>query len=141
MKGRVCLITGANTGIGKETALALARQGAKMVLAGRSKERTQKVLDEINNHGGEKAMFIPLDLGSLDSVREGAAAFLESGLDLDVLINNAGLAGHRGITADDFEITFGVNHLAVDHVADSDCGGHRISRREREDLIYRSLLK
>jgi len=111
MNGRVCLVTGANTGIGKETALALARQGATLVLACRSKERTQAVLDEIDQLGGEKARFIELSLGSFDSVRSAAAAFLETGLELDVLINNAGLAGAKGLTEEGFELTFGVNHL------------------------------
>ena len=111
MNGRICLITGANTGIGKETALALARGGAKVVLACRAKERTQKVLDEVDALGLEKAQFIELDLGSFESIRKAAAEYESSGLSLDVLVNNAGLAGHRGITADGFEVTFGVNHL------------------------------
>ncbi len=111
MSGRVCLITGANTGIGKETALALAAKRATVILACRSRSRTQTVLDEIDSLGGEKARFIELDLGSLDSVRTAAEEFLALGVSLDVLINNAGLAGHKGETSDGFEITFGVNHL------------------------------
>jgi NAD(P)-dependent dehydrogenase (short-subunit alcohol dehydrogenase family) len=108
--GKVCLITGANTGIGRVTAVELARKGARIVLAGRSAERTQPVVDEIRALGGE-AEFLPLDLGSLASVRTAAATFLASGRPLELLVLNAGLAGFRGLTEDGFEVHFGTNHL------------------------------
>jgi NAD(P)-dependent dehydrogenase (short-subunit alcohol dehydrogenase family) len=108
--GKVVLITGANTGIGRVTALRLAERGARIVIAGRSEERTRPVLDAITSGGG-KADFLELDLGSLDSVRACADAFVALGLPLHVLIANAGLAGSRGITRDGFEIHFGCNHL------------------------------
>ncbi|TVR02500.1 MAG: SDR family oxidoreductase [Deltaproteobacteria bacterium] len=108
LEGRTVVITGANTGIGRTTALALARAGAQIVLAGRSRERTQPVIDAI---GDDKAHFVPLDLASLDSVREGAQGILALDRPIHVLINNAGLAGTRGQTRDGFELAFGVNHL------------------------------
>lgn len=112
LSGKVVLITGANTGIGRETALELARRGARVILACRSSERARPVVDELAAISAEPApLNIELDLGSFESVRGAAARFKELGCNLDVLINNAGLAGHRGVTADGFEIQFGVNHL------------------------------
>ena len=112
VQGKVALITGANTGIGRITALELARAGWLVVLAGRSRERTQPVLDAIAAlPQAAKPLFLPLELGSLASVRACAAAFLALGLPLHLLVNNAGLAGARGLTQDGFEIAFGVNHL------------------------------
>ncbi len=110
LDGKTCLITGGNTGIGRVTALALARKGARIHLAGRSEERTRPVIDEIRAAGG-RADFLALDLGSLDSVRACAAEFLATGEPLHLLVANAGLAGFRGLTADGFEIHFGTNHL------------------------------
>jgi NAD(P)-dependent dehydrogenase (short-subunit alcohol dehydrogenase family) len=104
------LITGASSGIGRATAINLAALGLEVVLAGRSKERTQQVVDEIMRGGGQ-ASFLPIDLASLDSVAEGANAFLASGAAVGVLVNNAATAGGRRITTDGFEKTFAVNYL------------------------------
>jgi retinol dehydrogenase 12 len=112
LEGRSVLITGANTGIGRATATALAQRGARVHLACRSRARAQPVLDEITTvHGPRAASFLPLDLTDLTSVRAGAEAYLSRGEPLHVLINNAGVAGQRGLTADGFELAFGVNHL------------------------------
>jgi NAD(P)-dependent dehydrogenase (short-subunit alcohol dehydrogenase family) len=108
--GRVALITGANTGIGRVTALELARAGVQVFLACRTEERTRPVVDEIVAAGG-KAAWLPLDLGDFDSVRECARRFLALDLPLHLLINNAGLAGARGLTRSGFELAFGVNHM------------------------------
>lgn len=108
--GKTCLITGANTGIGRVTAIELAKRGASLVLAGRSEERTRPVVEEIRRGGGT-ADFIPLDLGSLASVRACAEEYVASGRPLHLLIANAGIAGFRGVTEDGFEIHFGTNHL------------------------------
>jgi retinol dehydrogenase-12 len=110
LAGRTFMVTGANTGIGRVTALELAGRGATVVLAGRSEERTRPVLDEIAGAGG-KASFLQLDLGDLASTARAARSFLDSGSPLDVLVNNAGLAGTRGLTKDGFELIFGINHL------------------------------
>ena len=115
MTGKVAIITGANTGIGRETAKELAREGAHVFLACRSRDKTQPVLDEINsqirdaNQG--KAEFLPLDLGSFDSVRQCVDLFLQKNLPLHLLVNNAGLAGAKGMTESGFEMTFGVCHM------------------------------
>jgi retinol dehydrogenase 12 len=110
LAGKNIIVTGANTGIGRVTAIELAKRKAHVFLACRSEERTMPVLAEISAAGG-KAEFLPLDLADLASVRAAAASFLARDLPLPVLVNNAGLAGARGLTKDGFEITFGTNHL------------------------------
>ncbi|MCS6898687.1 MAG: SDR family oxidoreductase [Myxococcales bacterium] len=107
---RTYLITGANTGIGRVTAEELARSGNRVYLACRSFERTRPVLDAIRGAGGF-GEFLPLDLGDLASVRACAEEFLRRDEPLHVLINNAGLAGQRGLTRSGFELAFGTNHV------------------------------
>ncbi len=112
LAGRVALITGANTGIGRVTAVELARRGARVMLACRSRERTQPVLDEIGAIAPwAGAEWLPLELADFDAVRACAKDFLARGLPLHLLVNNAGLAGVRGMTASGFELAFGVNHM------------------------------
>jgi retinol dehydrogenase-12 len=110
LDGRTFLVTGANTGIGRVTAETVARRGAKVFLACRSEEKGRPVVEAIRAAGG-KAEFLALDLGSLSAVRAAAERFLALGEPLHVLINNAGLAGTRGLTTDGFELLFGTNHL------------------------------
>ena len=112
LKGQVALITGANTGIGRITARELARQGARVFIAARSAERTQPVLDEIRAiPGAGPVEWLPLDLADLASVRRCADEFLALDVPLHFLVNNAGLAGARGLTTSGFELAFGVNHI------------------------------
>ncbi|MBX3273686.1 MAG: SDR family oxidoreductase [Sandaracinaceae bacterium] len=111
LDGRVFFITGANTGIGRATALALGARGATLYLACRSEDKARPVIDAIAAQGNEDVHFVPLDLADLASVDAAADAFLAEDRPLHVLINNAGLAGQRGTTSDGFERTFGVNHL------------------------------
>lgn len=110
---KTVLITGANVGIGRVTALALAQQGARVFLACRSQERAAPLVHEIQSLTGRAsaAVWLPLDLSDLTSVRQCADRFLQLDLPLHVLINNAGLAGARGQTRQGFEMAFGVNHL------------------------------
>jgi retinol dehydrogenase 12 len=109
---RTFLVTGANTGIGRETALALARRGGRVFVASRSERKTQPVVDEIAAQAGSSAVeFLRLDLGDLNSVRACADEFLRAGEPLHGLINNAGLAGGRGMTESGFELAFGTNHV------------------------------
>ena len=107
---RAALVTGPSSGIGRVTSLELGRKRFHVVAAGRSEERTSSVIDSIREEGGS-AEFLHLDLASLESAREAACTFGDSGRRLDVLVNNAGVGATRGITADGFEVNFGVNHL------------------------------
>ena len=113
MQGKVCVVTGASSGIGRVTAVGLAERGATVVLICRNEERGAPVLEEIERRGG-RATLLTADLASQRQVRDVAAAFLERFDRLDVLINNAGVAGWgtRQVTEEGLETTFAVNHLA-----------------------------
>jgi NAD(P)-dependent dehydrogenase (short-subunit alcohol dehydrogenase family) len=112
LDGRTFLVTGANTGIGKETVRALATRGASVLLACRSQERGLRTVDEIAAETGSGRLeLLALDLGDLTSVRTCAEAVLARNEPLHVLINNAGLAGSRGMTGSGFEMAFGTNHV------------------------------
>lgn len=112
LHGRIALITGANTGIGRIAAIELARRGAHLFLACRSEACTRPVIAEIAAlHNGSRALWLPLDLGDFASVRACARAFLALDMPLHLLVNNAGLAGARELTASGFEPAFGVNHM------------------------------
>ncbi len=112
LSGKTVVVTGANTGIGRVTAEELAKAGARVILACRSAEKTQPVVDEIKRAtNNDQVEFLKLDLASLSAVRSAAAELLERVDRIDILINNAGLAGQRGETQDGFEMAFGVNHL------------------------------
>lgn len=112
LAGKRFVVTGANTGIGRVTAETLAQRGAHVVFACRSEDKTRPIVDELTaKHGADAASFVPLDLGDLASVRRAADALLETDKPIDCLINNAGLAGLRGLTRDGFELAFGTNHL------------------------------
>ena len=106
------IVTGANTGIGKVTAKALARAGAHVILACRSRDKTLAVIDEIvRETGTARPEYAELDLGDLASVRRAGEAIAARDEPIHGLINNAGLAGKRGVTKDGFELTWGTNHL------------------------------
>ncbi len=112
LDGRTFLITGANTGIGRETARGLANRGARVLLACRSEENGRRAVEEIAAQTGNRDLeLLSLDLGDLASVRACAEGFLARGEPLHVLINNAGLAGRRGMTSGGFELAFGTNHV------------------------------
>ena len=111
--GRTAVITGANTGLGYETAAALAGRGARVVLGVRNLEKGRQAVARIAAATpGAEVELQELDLTSLESVRA-AAAQLRSGHDrIDLLINNAGVMyTPRSTTKDDFELQFGTNHL------------------------------
>lgn len=107
---KTALITGPSAGIGRVTAIELGARGFHIVAAGRSKDRTIPVIAAIHRAGGT-AEFLQIDLGSLTSVRSAAEEFQDRALPLDVLVNNAGVFGARGLTVDGFEPHFGINHL------------------------------
>ena len=112
LAGRTFLVTGGNTGIGRATAAGLPGRGGRVWIAARSRAKGEAAVAEIKaSTGNDSVFFLPLDLADLDSVRAGAAAFLALDEPLHVLVNNAGVAGRRGLTRQGFELTFGVNHL------------------------------
>ncbi|KAI1903659.1 hypothetical protein AGOR_G00029480 [Albula goreensis] len=111
MAGKTVVITGGNTGIGKATALDLAKRGARVILACRNQQRAEVAIQDIKKESGHaEVVYMQLDLGSLQSVRSFTETFLKTEPRLDLLINNAGLVAD-GRTEDGFGIEFGVNHL------------------------------
>ncbi len=113
MTGRTVLITGGNTGIGKETAVALAHAGATVVFTARDATRGADALTEIRDRSGSTAVDVmALDLARFASVRDFASRWSGEHDHLDVLVNNAGLVlNQRRETEDGNEMTFQVNHL------------------------------
>jgi NAD(P)-dependent dehydrogenase (short-subunit alcohol dehydrogenase family) len=114
MEGKVVLITGGTSGIGKAAATALAAMGAGVVVTGRNRERGEAALREIRRaSGSEKVSLMLADLAVQAEVRELADSFRERHDRLDVLVNNAGLIqSRRTETPDGIELTLAVNHLA-----------------------------
>ena len=109
---RTFLVTGGNTGIGLATATALARGGGRVYIACRSTQRgTAAVRRSRRRPAATRSRCCRSDLASLASVRDCATSFLARDEPLHVLVNNAGVGGARGLTADGFELHFGVNHL------------------------------
>jgi NAD(P)-dependent dehydrogenase (short-subunit alcohol dehydrogenase family) len=113
MTGKIVLITGGNAGIGKASAVELARMGATVVIATRSPERAERAAREIREAGGGGCVdWLHLDLASFASIRRCVDAFARRHDRLDVLINNAAVIQHeRSETEDGLETTFGVNHV------------------------------
>jgi NAD(P)-dependent dehydrogenase (short-subunit alcohol dehydrogenase family) len=113
VKGKTVVVTGANTGIGFETAAALAGQGAHVVLTSRDAAKGKAAVGEIERrHPGADVTVMSLDLARLADVRRFASDLAARYPRLDVLVNNAGLIlGERSTTQDGFETTFHVNHL------------------------------
>lgn len=113
MKGKVCLITGATNGIGLETARALAKLGAKVVIVGRNAEKTTQVADELCQSTGGTVETLIGDLSLIAQTRQVAEAFKARYDRLDLLINNAGaIYTARQVTAEGHEMTFALNHLS-----------------------------
>jgi NAD(P)-dependent dehydrogenase (short-subunit alcohol dehydrogenase family) len=114
MNGKVCLITGATSGIGKATAMGLANMGANVVMVGRDRGRGEAALAEVKGKSANASVDLMLaDLSSQEEIRRLADEFKEAYSRLDVLINNAGVIRSKRITsADGIETTFAVNHLA-----------------------------
>ncbi len=110
--GRTTLVTGATSGLGLATAVALARAGARVLLTARDPERGKAALDRVLRDGGD-AELVELDLADLASVHRAAADVRSrTGDALHVLVNNAGvMATPRAVTADGFELQIGTNHL------------------------------
>jgi len=150
--GRVAVITGANTGLGYETATALAAKGARVVLAVRNLDKGKAAADLITRaHTGADVSVTELDLTSLQSVRD-AADQIRAGFDqIDLLVNNAGvMMAPKSTTRDGFELQFGTNHLGhfaftgllldrllatpLSRVVSVSSNGHRVGRIRFDDL-------
>lgn len=140
--GRTVIVTGANSGIGRQAASALAAAGARVVLAVRSRERGERAAAAMTGTTEVRE----LDLGDLASVRRFAEAWTGP---VDVLINNAGvMARPEARTADGFELQFGTNHLGhfaltnllvpaiTDRVVTVSSGAHRMGQIELSDLNW-----
>jgi NAD(P)-dependent dehydrogenase (short-subunit alcohol dehydrogenase family) len=113
MGGKVALITGGTSGIGKATATALAAMGAEVIITGRNRERGEKAAEEIRRDTGGKVDLALADLASQAEVHRLAEEFRQRYDRLDVLVNNAGLVqSKRTETEDGLESTFAINHLA-----------------------------
>jgi NAD(P)-dependent dehydrogenase (short-subunit alcohol dehydrogenase family) len=114
MAGKVCVVTGATAGIGREIALALARMGATVSIVARDTTRAARTVEEISRATHNASISWALaDFASLDSVRKGAEEIARRHEQIHVLVNNAGVAKkQRTLSVDGFELTFAVNHLA-----------------------------
>jgi retinol dehydrogenase 14 len=115
MTGKICAVTGANSGIGKETALGLARMGARVVLVCRSRARGEAALEEIKRESGSPEVdLLTADMSSQASVRAVAEQIRQKYYRLDVLINNAGgVVRTRKLSAEGIEMTVAANHLGA----------------------------
>ena len=114
MEGKICLITGGTNGIGKSTALGLAKMGATVVIVGRNAPKTAQVVEAIRaTSGNNNVDSLLADLSSQQEVRRLADAFKRKYLHLHVLLNNAGAAFlQRQLSVDGIEMTLALNHLA-----------------------------
>jgi len=114
MTGKTVLVTGGTGGIGKATAIGLARLGARVGIVGRDAARAEAAASDIRSTSGNPAVDVfTADLSSQAEVRRLAAEVLETYSHLDVLVNNVGgYWAHRHVTADGLEHTFALNHLA-----------------------------
>jgi NAD(P)-dependent dehydrogenase (short-subunit alcohol dehydrogenase family) len=115
LNGKLAVVTGATGGLGYETALALARAGAEVLVTGRNEEKGRVATEQIKRAvPSAKVRFVMLDLASLASIHAFAESMLANGRPLDLLINNAGVMDlpTRRLTEDGFELQFGTNHLS-----------------------------
>lgn len=151
--GKVVVITGANTGIGKETAIDLARRGGRVYIACRDEEKGREALEDIKKTSKSSDAFaLKLDLASISSIRQFSKDFHERESKLHILINNAGImACPKTFTRDGFEMQLGTNHLGhylltnllLDLIKDSAPSrivvvaseGYKLSDINREDLM------
>lgn len=113
LTGKVIIVTGANTGIGKETTKALLAHNAKVYVAARSQEKAEVAIKDLKDSTGKEAVFLKLDLTDLKSVKAAAEEYLSKETKLDVLFNNAGVMFPPTdlLTTDGYDLQFGTNVL------------------------------
>lgn len=111
LTGKVILVTGGNTGVGKETVKQLLAHNAKVYLAARSAQKANEAIEELKNETGKKAIFLQLDLSDLHAVSKSAQEFLSKESQLHVLINNAGIMvpPKEQVTVQKYDMQFGTN--------------------------------
>ncbi|XP_075881943.1 retinol dehydrogenase 14 [Nelusetta ayraudi] len=156
LDGKTVLITGGNSGIGKDTAVAMAMRGARVVIACRDPDKAEKAVREIKFKGHcLNVSHMELDLANLQSVRDFCRRFLQKEKRLDVLINNAGMPSVLDWTDDGFSMCFGVNHLghflltnlllprltecAPSRVVTLTCSTYKYQKLDFQDLNYNLL--
>jgi NAD(P)-dependent dehydrogenase (short-subunit alcohol dehydrogenase family) len=106
------LVTGANTGLGKATAKALAARGDRVIFACRTEDKAREAMAEVAAAtGSDQLEFLALDLADLEQVRRAAGVLVERDDPIHLVVANAGIAAQKGVTAQGFELAFGVNHL------------------------------
>ncbi|KAF5337982.1 hypothetical protein D9758_014324 [Tetrapyrgos nigripes] len=113
LSGKVIIVTGGNTGIGKETVKALLEHNAKIYLAARSRAKAEAAIEELRKETGREAIWLQLDLADLASVKTAAAEFSSKESELHVLFNNAGVMAPKieDLTAQGYDLQFGTNVL------------------------------
>ncbi|KAM7415697.1 hypothetical protein PAMA_017975 [Pampus argenteus] len=156
LNGKTVLITGGNSGVGKDTAVALAMRGARVVIACRDLDKAEKAAREIKFKSHSlNVHHMELDLANLRSVREFCKSFLQKEKRLDILINNAGTPSVLDWTDDGFSMCFGVNHLghflltnlllprlkecAPSRVVNLTCSSYKYQKLDFQDLNYNLL--
>jgi NAD(P)-dependent dehydrogenase (short-subunit alcohol dehydrogenase family) len=109
---RVCIVTGGNSGVGLYTSLGLAKLGYHVFIGCRSQQKAMRAIEHIYKvTGNPKVEYLPLNLASLESVRQCVQIFNSRNLPLHILVNNAGIFHHRGTTQEGFELIWGTNYL------------------------------
>ncbi|KAI0344005.1 NAD(P)-binding protein [Trametopsis cervina] len=111
LSGKVILVTGGNTGVGKETVKALLAKNAKVYIATRNKEKSLAAIEDLKKETGNEAIFLPLDLADLKNVKASAEEFLSKESKLHVLFNNAAVMAcpNEQLTAQGYDMQFGTN--------------------------------
>ncbi|XP_074526832.1 retinol dehydrogenase 14 [Halichoeres trimaculatus] len=156
LDGKTVLVTGGNSGIGKETAIGLAMRGARVIIACRDVNKAEKAVREIKFKSHNlNVLHMELDLANLRSVREFCKSFLQREKRLDILVNNAGMPSVLDWTDDGFSMCFGVNHLghflltnlllprlkecAPSRVVTLTCSTYKYQKLDFQDLNYNLL--
>uniref|UniRef100_A0A3Q1FNX3 Si:dkey-174n20.1 n=1 Tax=Acanthochromis polyacanthus TaxID=80966 RepID=A0A3Q1FNX3_9TELE len=156
LDGKTVLITGGNSGVGKDTAVSMAMRGARVIIACRDLDKAEKAVREIKFKSHSLNVFhMELDLANLRSVREFCKNFVQKEKRLDILINNAAMPGVLDCTDDNFSMCFGVNHLghflltnlllpqlkecAPSRVVTLTCSSYKYQKLDFQDLNYNLL--
>ncbi len=153
LDGKTAIVTGANTGIGLETAVDFAQRNGRVILACRSQAKGEAAVEQVKKRSGNNnVLFMELDLASLESVCGFSARVLDSEARIDILVNNAGVMSCPYTkTVDGFEMQFGVNHLGhflltnlllerlkqapSARIVNVSSTGHRLGKFDFDDLI------